>query len=325
MKKKNTYFLSFFFFLILFSFPAFAEEEIVLPGHTGTVNGIDVNKDGKFVVSGSNDKSIRVWESKTNKERLILENAHLAAIRTVKYSPAGNVIASGGEDYKIKLWRADKGTLVRNLGNHFGSVNDLDFHPDGRWLASAGSDQKIKIWDIQRGNVLNTFIGHQGEVFAICFNRKGNILASAGEDKTIRIWEVPSGRLLKTFAISHRNPVQYLQFSPDDKKIVSSGWQEVILWDVEKSTIIRVVSGQDVSAVAFSRSGKTLAVGGGHLKKTIKLWNITDGKTIAELEGSEGAISSLVFMPDDKILVSGGDDYQVRFWDLETKKQLFVD
>jgi WD40 repeat protein len=96
---------------------------------TPTVNSVAFSPDGTRIVSGSSDKSVRVWDASTGAELKVL-NGHTSAVYSVAFSPDGTRIVSGSSDNSVRVWDASTGAELKVLNGHTESVNSVAFSPD---------------------------------------------------------------------------------------------------------------------------------------------------------------------------------------------------
>jgi len=100
----------------------------VFLGHTNAVYSVAFSSDGRRIVSGSWDKTLKVWDAATGQETLTLRG-HTDLVRGVAFSPDGRQIVSGSDDKTLKIWDAATGREVRTLRGHKDGVRSLGVRP----------------------------------------------------------------------------------------------------------------------------------------------------------------------------------------------------
>src|SRR6266404_5301650 len=158
-----------------------------LKGHTETVYTVSFSPDGRYVLTGSFDKSLKLWEAATGKEIKTFggQAGHQNLILAASFSPDGRLIASGSSDNTVKLWDTPFSIPLREYA-HVDGINAVALSQDGTKLAGAGKDGTIKLWNAADGKQLAVLKGHTGAVTGVSFGGNGQFLASGGADGTIR-------------------------------------------------------------------------------------------------------------------------------------------
>ena len=281
-----------------------------LQSHSGDVNSVSISKDGLKIVSGSDDKTIKIWEVSSGKLLKSLDS-HSDIVNCVCFSNDGSKIASGSYDDTIKIWEVQSGNLLKSYENG-NRVRSVCFSPNGSYIACSYGEE-IKLWDVSTGNLLSKLEGHSKTVNSICFSFDGSRIASGSNDKTVKLFNVSPGKLLQTFK-GHLDNVNSVCFSGDCSKIVSGSNDKTInLWDISTGKWLKTFEGhlKFVKSVCFSPDGIILA--SGSYDCTIKLWDVSTGKLLKTLENSD-ATESVSFSENGAILVSGDLDKNVKIW-----------
>jgi dipeptidyl aminopeptidase/acylaminoacyl peptidase len=293
------------------------------PFNPNGVESVAFSPDGRSALSGSSDKTLKLWDVATGKEIRTFAG-HTAAVNSVAFSPDGRSALSGSNDRSFKLWDIATGKEIRSfvappgkflwwrISDH-GNVNTVAFSPDGRSaLSGSYSFNTLKLWDVATGNEIRTFTGHSNDVHSVAFSPDGRSALSASDDKTLKLWDVATGKRIRSFA-GHGDGVRSVAFSPDGRSALSGSLDRTLkLWDVATGKEIRTFtwfSGQVFSA-ALSPDGRSALSGGWKLQ----LWDVATGKEIRTLPVYN--VHSVAFSPDGRTALSGGSDGTLTFWDL---------
>lgn len=281
--------------------------------HKEAVRSVAISPDSQILASGSNDKTIKIWNLVSGKLLRTLEG-HLGSVTSVAMSADGQTLASGSGDKTIKIWNLSNGELLHTLSGHIGWVHSLAISPNGYILASGSSDRTIKLWNVSNGELLNTFGGHSGEVKSVAISPDGRTLASGSIDRTIKIWDLNTKELLHTLR-EHSVAVRSVAISLDGSTLVSGNNDHTIkIWDLEtgKPTQTLCEHSGPVSSVTISADGQILASGSDD--NTIKIWNLNTGKLLRTLPEDDTYVLCVTLSPDGQTLVSGSLDATIKIW-----------
>jgi len=319
MKTGKYILLGLFLFAICWNIAA--QDVAVFPqlGHYYSVNSVAFSPDGKQIISGSSDRTIKLWDVATGRE-IRTFSGHTDLVRSAVFSPDGKQILSGSSDKTVKLWDVATEREIRTFSDNY--VYSVAFSPDGGQILSGSYDKTIKLWDTATGREIRTFSGHSEGVSSVTFSPDGRQILSGSWDNTIKLWDVATGREIRTFS-GHSEGVSSVTFSPDGRQILSGSWDDTIkLWDVATGREIRTFNGHSdyVSSVAFNPDGRQII--SGSIDGTIKLWDTSTGREIRFFLSHSRAVISVAFSPDGKQIISDSSDRTIKLWDVATGREI---
>ncbi|GAA5899485.1 uncharacterized protein JCM6883_005237 [Sporobolomyces salmoneus] len=259
-----------------------------LEGHEDSVYCVQF--DEKKVISGSRDKTIRVWDTASGTATRILKG-HEGSILCLQYD--NEILLSGSSDSRILMWDlvGEEGTgkgkyeIKKTLIGHAMAVLDLCF--DDKWIVSSSKDTTTRVWHRKTGDFFRSFSGHRGPVNAVALNQD-RVLTASG-DAFMKMWDISTGRALRTFS-GHTRGLACVEWSHDGKEIVSAGNDQIIkLWNAETGECLKEFKGHTdlVRGLSFDpTSRKIVSVG---YDKTTRVWAVDD-----EGEAIEGSSTKVV-------------------------------
>ncbi|KAK4684222.1 U3 small nucleolar RNA-associated protein 13, partial [Tremellales sp. Uapishka_1] len=276
----------------------------LLSGHKDMVLCLDKSIDGRWLVSGSKDRTARVW---VDGKCLAVLEGHAESIGAVAISrklderqKSGRFMFTASQDRTVKMWdltgipydgkldQAIKPKSFTTLRVHDKDINSLDLSPNDKLLASGSQDKLVKIFevDFSVGNaggasgalkLVGECKGHRRGVWTVKFSRTDRIVASGAADRTVRLWSLDDFSCLKTFE-GHTNSVLRVDFLSQGMQLVTSASDGLV-----------------------------------------KLWNIKGEECITTLDNHEDKIWALAVSSDEKTIVSAGADSLATFWEDSTE------
>lgn len=306
-------------------------------GHAGKVHNLIFTPDGNRLISISEDKTIRIWNTQTGIQVKKFESQIGDGPEGMFYasalSPDGKLLAVAGyqvstekENYIIVI-DVEKGEQVATAIGHTDVINSLSFSGSGQFMASGSADGTIRLWKMEKFPTLitNATINVGQPVSNITFNRMTQELAVASDSRDILIYPLSGlNKGIKQFAPKtlhkHKGLLNEIAYSPDGTYLVSSSFDnELFLWNSE-GTFIKEVDKlkHPITALAFSFDGKILAA----LDETGKgmTYTVPTGTRLTEFTGHDNTVFSAVFSPSTSnasnylVASGGGNNNEIILW-----------
>ena len=267
----------------LYRWTPIADRHVIIGGHSREAWSVDYSSDGRFIVSGSDDRTMKVWEAATGRELFASED-HTQTVVCARYSPSGSDLATLCLEGSLRIWKVDTVTGLpvgepRRVDEHR-KARSLSWSQDGRLIATGGYDGEVLLWDAESLQVKRRFQDHTATVREILFLDGDQRLLTVSNDSKI----------------CHRD------LTVDDRILQS--WLEA----------------HDVYSVVLLPDGVTLAVGQKH--GVISLRSRSTGQLIGRLVGHEMGVGAMTLSPDGKVLATGDEAGWIRLWRTENHQSL---
>ena len=292
-----------------------------LEGHSDFVQSVSITPDGRRAVSGSVDKTVRLWDIESGECLRILEG-HYEKVSCVSITPDGRRAVSGSHDNSLRVWDAESGECICTLKGHNDWVNCVSITPDGSTALSGSKDNTLRVWDIERCECVRILNGHNNSIESISITPDARIGITGSADYLLHVWNIEKGDCICTLE-GHRKKVNCVSMTPDGKKAVSGSGDETIReWDIEGGECIRTLEGHGsvVNSVSITPDGRRAI--SGSMDETLRVWELKNGKCIRTLEGHSDSIQSVSITADGRRAVSGSQDNSLRVWDIESSECL---
>jgi WD40 repeat protein len=281
----------------------------------------------------------------------------LGYVISVEFDPSGDRLVVTGNDGLVKILDASNGKKVLTRDQHlepFASIildNSAVFSPDGKRIASPQGKRGVELWDVANGATICRFKDPEKspkqesdncrDSTPAAFSPDGRLLAvefSEIGSETVVLFDVSTGasRLSlpteRKHGVRKSDPGKRVAFTPDGAILATASLSEnIVLWDLKTGKKLRELVGHSdpVVAISISADGRMLAScaskrysssqWGDH---TIRLWDVQTGRPLATIAGGGAAFRSVIFSPDGRTLLSGGEGKTIHLWETATGKQL---
>ena len=287
-------------------------------GHQLSVVSVGLSDGGRTVVSGGQDRRIRIWDAGSeDAARVVRLDGRGSWFRAGPVAGARRAVG-GGDDGHVRVWELDKGTCVATLEGHTSRVTSVSLSGDERRAVSAGDDGTLRVWDLDTGLGRSVRHGHSGSVNRVGLSADGRLALSGGRDGTVRLWDVTAGSCLRTFEgqAAPVTAVTAVALSADGQTALAGHADGALLaWQADTGSGRHVATMTvAIHGLAMHPSAGAALVGGADGK--VRLVELDSGRCRRTFAGHGMRVSALAVSDDGRTAVSGSDDNTTRLWQL---------
>ncbi|GAA0891730.1 hypothetical protein GCM10009122_14090 [Fulvivirga kasyanovii] len=307
---------------------AFAQklETVIQRGHYAAIKAVAFTPDGKYLLTGSRDKSIKLWDVASGRElRSFL--GHKGTVNDIDVTDDGKYFVSSSADNTAKLWEITTGKMIRDFVGHKDIMTTVDLSPDGTKLITAGYDWVSMLWSMASGDTLRTFKMNpdKGLGYGInaSFSPDGSMIAFGSDNRTTVIYDAGSGKLVQEIKPEEGwcgGCATFIDYSEDGQWLITaSNKGDFVLRNSRSGEVMKTfVKNESYEAVDLSTDGKLALM---LTEDSLKVFSTASGqqKFSVKVDHSMPATDA-AFSPDSKTIAVVSDDQKINLYDVESGK-----
>lgn len=287
--------------------------QLNLRGHQARVSSLIFAPDGRTLISGSIDKTVRLWDAWTGQEMRKLV-AHSGGVNAVAVSRDGTVIISGSFDQTLVCWDARDGRILRKFEGSLSQILAVSMSTSALVAVSGSEGGSIRLWDISTDKQSGRISDQSGSVWSVAISEDASIVIGAYEDGSIRVYDVSTGHELQRLTPSG-HPVWSIALAADGRTLASGTENgSVIVWDIASGKRVHVLQskGAGILSVAISDDGKIVAAGS--QDGSVTVWDAGSSRELLSQQTQSGEVWSVALSSDGRTVAAGSDDKTIRLW-----------
>ncbi len=275
--------------------------------HDGYIGCLCASPNGQYLVTGSADWSVRLWDAEKWSRIGDRLDGHFENVTDVAFSPDSKKFASTSWDGTVRLWDVESRKCVGITPAIIDMVTCVAF-TSGSGRCCGSSEGVIRVWDELPGTLLaKSSCGHSGSVLGVSISQDGERVATASTDQTVRLWDLKTGEQFGYSMYGHGDRVTCVSFSPDGRQVVSGSDDcSLRLWDTETNfqkghPFIGHISG--VKCASFSGDG--IRIVSGSSDSTVRVWSAHTHEQLGDaMEGHALTVTGISETADGCYIVS---------------------
>jgi len=238
---------------------------------------------------------------------------HTGWVRCIAVDSSNEWFVTCAADRCIKIWDLASGELKLTLTGHINTIRGVavsDRHP---YLFSCAEDKKVLCWDLEYNKVIRSYHGHLSGVYTLALHPTLDVLVSGGRDSSARVWDMRTKSQIRTLT-GHTSTVASVECQSVEPQVLTGSHDTTLrCWDLTSGKCSAVLTNhkKSVRALCLHPSEYTWASGGAD---NIKVWKGPDGSFLRNITGHNAIVNTLA-VNRENVLVSGGDNGSIMFWD----------
>jgi len=254
---------------------------VITGGHQGWVRSVAVSPDNEWFVTGSLDRTIKIWDLASGKLRLTL-TGHISAVRSLCVSERHPYLFSAGEDKQVRCWDLETNKTIRSYHGHLSGVYSMALHPSIDVLITGGRDSVARVWDMRTKAQAMVLSGHRNTVASLLAQSPDPQVISGSMDKTVRLWDLRNAKTDVTLT-HHKKSVRAMALHPTKFTFASASADSIKQWELPNGNFLQNLAGHHTIINSLSTNREGVCVSGGD-DGSMYLWDWDTGYNFQKIQ-----------------------------------------
>ena len=287
-----------------------------LQGHSDVVTALVIDSQRGFIISGSNDETVRIWNIE-NSDLTRTFGGHSGSVFSLSVDTQRGLIISGSENQIVTIWKVNSyGKYVekQSLHGYLGTPRSLAVDTQRGLIISGSDDGIIRVWDIENSDLIHTMEEHFGSVLSLAVDSRRGLIISGSENHRLSVWDIETGEFVRSFK-GHSGSVFGLIVDSQRGLIISSADDGTVrIWNILSGDFIHTLNGHTNAIRALAVDSQRGLVFSGSDDETVRIWSIKTGELVRTLYGHSSSVNALAIDSQRGLIVSASDDKTIKIW-----------
>ena len=292
----------------------------VISGHQGWVRSVTVDPSNEWFVTGSADRTIKIWDLASGQLKLTL-TGHIEQVTGVAVSDRHPYMFSCALDKQVKCWDLEYNKVIRHYHGHLSGVYSLALHPELDVLMTGGRDSACRVWDMRTKLQAMCLSGHDNTVGCIASQRENPQVITGSYDSTVKLWDLAAGKCMSTLTY-HKKGVRALALHPKDFTLMSASADNIKKFGLPRGTFMHNMLSQQKTIVnSLSCNEDNVVVSGGD-NGSLWFWDYKSGHNFQQAAPkvqpgsmeSEAGVFASTFDKTGSRLITVEADKTIKMW-----------
>jgi len=243
-------------------------------------------------------------------------SGHLGWVRSVAVEPGNEWFATGSADRTIKIWDLASGTLKLSLTGHINCPRGLAVSSRHPYLFSCGEDKMVRCWDLEYNKTIRHYHGHLSAVYCLALHPTIDLLITGGRDSVARVWDIRTKSQVHVLD-GHAGTVYSIGTQGSDPQVLTGSMDSTVrLWDLAAGKSMATLTNHKKGVRALVVHPTEFSFMSGSADN-LKKWKLPEGNFLQNFSGHNTIVNCMA-LNQDNVLMSGGDNGSLYFWDWKT-------